>query len=246
MLQYQDYRMISTFLDENPDFQDIVNKLIDHQKTAISTVTHEFRNSLALIDSSMQYIQKKHPEVSSFPFWKETVAEINYLERLTHAFSKEKFGDFVTLKQMKISSVIDSVHAAVRPLERTHNLSFSLSVQEPLPMIMGDEIKLRQMLLNLIRNACQAMDYCGRVYITCRCIGSEIEIRVQDTGCGLDPEIADRIFEPFISNKSDGTGLGLAITKDIVEAHGGEISVDSRPMDGCTFIIRIPIIKDNL
>jgi signal transduction histidine kinase len=238
--------MLSTFLDENPNFQEIVNKLIDHQKTAISTITHEFRNSLALIDSSMQYIQKKHPEVPSFPFWKETMAEINYLERLTHAFSKEKFGDFVTLQQMNISSVIDSVYAAVRPLEETHDLSFSFSIQKSLPMIMGDEIKLRQLLLNLIRNACQAMDYCGCICVTCDCIGPEIELRVQDTGGGLAPEIADRIFEPFISNKSDGTGLGLAISKDIVTAHGGKISVDSRPMDGCTFIIQIPIIKENL
>jgi signal transduction histidine kinase len=237
--------MISTFLDENPDFREIVNKLIDHQKTAISTVTHEFRNSLALIDSSMQYIQKKHPEVPSFLFWKETMAEINYLERLTHAFSKEKFGDFVTLKRMHFETVMNSVQAAIRPLEETHDLSFSFSIQKSLPMIMGDEIKLRQLLLNLIRNACQAMDYCGCVYVTCGCIGSEIEIRIRDTGGGLAPEIENRIFEPFISNKSDGTGLGLAISKDIAEAHGGKISVESRPTDGCTFIIRIPTIKDN-
>ncbi|MBN1845434.1 MAG: ATP-binding protein [Sedimentisphaerales bacterium] len=109
--------------------------------------------------------------------------------------------------------------------------------------------QLEQVLLNLIINARQAMqDAGGRLEIEARAESeNQILIRISDTGCGIDPDHLDHVFEPFFSTKTQqedidrrGTGLGLAICKDLIEAHGGAISVTSTPGEGTQFCIRLP------
>ena len=120
---------------------------------------------------------------------------------------------------------------------------------QPLPL---DPVRMRQVFLNLILNAIQAMEGCGTLRI---CVGpanlpgpagerSESGVlqmvEIQDTGCGIPPSRLFEIFEPFFTTRSDGTGLGLTITKRIVEAHGGTIQVDSMEGTGTTFRVFLP------
>ena len=113
----------------------------------------------------------------------------------------------------------------------------------PLPQIVCTPSQLNQIFLNLIINASQAIEGEGRITVSTRREGAFVRIDVADTGTGIPPEIAERIFEPYFTTKPEGvgTGLGLNIARDIARAHGGDITVDSQPGHGAMFTVLLPI-----
>jgi len=102
--------------------------------------------------------------------------------------------------------------------------------------------QLKQVFLNLVVNAAQAMEEGGTVRVSVRAEDGSVVVSVRDDGCGIPPELIDRIFDPFFTTKrvGEGTGLGLGIAHQIVESHGGEIEVDSAPGRGTVFRVRLP------
>jgi signal transduction histidine kinase len=106
--------------------------------------------------------------------------------------------------------------------------------------LRGDRQQLRQVLLNLLTNAYAAMDAPGVLAIEAVPDADGVEIRVSDSGVGMDEETVNHIFDPFYTRKAKGIGLGLAVTRRIVEAHGGTIAARSRPGAGTTFVIGLP------
>jgi signal transduction histidine kinase len=102
-------------------------------------------------------------------------------------------------------------------------------------------------MFNLARNAIEAMAEVPvdrrRLTLQTRRPNQEVEIRVSDTGPGLDTEVADRIFEPFVTTKTQGLGLGLSISSGIVAAHGGQLTVDSVSGEGATFSFKLPLAE---
>lgn len=106
-------------------------------------------------------------------------------------------------------------------------------------LVLVDRIQVQQVLLNLIRNAIEAMEGCPRreLVVSTRALPEDglVEIRVSDTGCGIASEIAAQLFQPFVTTKPHGMGVGLSICRTIVESHGGKISVESEPGRGTTF-----------
>jgi signal transduction histidine kinase len=114
-----------------------------------------------------------------------------------------------------------------------------------LPRITCAPSQLNQVFLNLFTNAAQAMEAQGRLHIKSWHAGDDIHVSVADNGKGIPEEIISRIFDPFFTTKpvGEGTGLGLAITHQIIQQHGGEISVESRIGEGTHFHIRLPIVS---
>ena len=115
-----------------------------------------------------------------------------------------------------------------------------------LPGIEGNSVQLQQVLLNLTRNAVDAMKGTrGRireiVITTRQSDQSSVEFEVRDTGPGISPNLADAIFHPFFTTKSDGLGVGLAISRSIVEAHEGTLSYMDNPAGGAVFVVRLPV-----
>ena len=107
--------------------------------------------------------------------------------------------------------------------------------------IHADHQQLRQVLLNLLTNSYQAMSGEGVVTIQGKRRGSALELRVSDTGTGMDEDTANHVFDAFFTRKAKGIGLGLAVTKRIVEAHGGTIAAESQVGVGTTFVVSIPL-----
>jgi signal transduction histidine kinase len=140
-----------------------------------------------------------------------------------------------------ISECVDSVSS----LAKTKKLELSANVSPEVGRVFADGPKLKQVLLNLLGNAIKFTES-GSVRVTAERQGAELRISVRDTGIGVPPEDAERIFESFqqgqsgISGKYQGTGLGLAISRRLVEMHGGRISVKSIPGQGSTFTFTIP------
>jgi len=129
---------------------------------------------------------------------------------------------------------------------RYHNLPVKLELTEPLPETLGDQVLLEQVVLNLVRNAIDAMQSVdpGKRKLTIRTavVGrGALEVAVSDTGTGIADDIIGQIFEPFVTTKTDGMGMGLAITQSIVAAHGGKLSVQSNRGPGVTFRFTLPV-----
>jgi two-component system NtrC family sensor kinase len=106
--------------------------------------------------------------------------------------------------------------------------------------IDGHPQKLRQVVLNLVKNAAEAAGQGGRVDVAIEAVAGGVNVVVRDTGPGIPAETRARLFEPFFTTKPRGTGLGLAVSQGIVHAHGGEISVETRPGSGSRFAVRLP------
>ena len=113
-------------------------------------------------------------------------------------------------------------------------------------VVSGDHVQVQQVLLNLLRNAVEAMQGCDRreLEISASRTGDEAEIRVGDTGAGLPGEFRDRLFEPFVTTKPEGLGVGLSICRGIVERHGGRIWAEDRAGGGTEFVLRLPLSAD--
>ena len=124
-------------------------------------------------------------------------------------------------------------------------VTVSTELQENLPVIMVDPIQLQQVILNLTKNAIEAMAAGPGTIKTLRLLttqnGNSVALSVQDSGPGIAPENETNVFDPFYTTKSSGLGLGLAICRRIIEDHGGDLRLTKTGSNGCTFEITLPM-----
>ncbi|WP_271995489.1 ATP-binding protein [Nannocystis radixulma] len=154
-------------------------------------------------------------------------------------FSRQREGG--KRRPVDLSKLIDRVIGIGEYQWRMHNVRI-LRSGLPEAVIVGDADQLEQVLLNLLSNAVDAMPRGGRIRIRLDREEARVAVEIADEGCGIAPEILDRIFDPFFSTKDigKGTGLGLAISYGIIKDHGGDILVRSQPGLGTTFTIHLP------
>jgi C4-dicarboxylate-specific signal transduction histidine kinase len=125
---------------------------------------------------------------------------------------------------------------------RKARVVLSTEVDADLPLIAFDRVQIQQVLINLMRNASEAMEAVSgprKMNVRAQRAGDAVAVRVSDRGMGFDEP--DRIFEPFFTTKAHGMGMGLAISRSIVESHGGRLSVEKNEDDGTTFVFTLPI-----
>ena len=152
-----------------------------------------------------------------------------------------------TRARASLNEVIEDVVALSRHLIHTSGVDLKLELDKSLPWVSVDENQMKQVLLNLVHNALQAMPDGGEMIITTESISREdrdwVAVSVRDTGVGIPQLEQSRIFEPFFTTKGDkgGTGLGLSVTYGIVTDHGGQIDVQSQPGEGSKFTVRLPL-----
>ena len=140
--------------------------------------------------------------------------------------------------------MIGALEDFVRPELEEHGIRLVVKIQPFLPQLLIDVNYLRQALLNIVKNAMNAMEDGGRLDIDVWSDGDYVKISVKDTGCGIDQEHIGKIFEPYFTTKASGTGLGLTVVYKIVKEHDGDISVSSEVGKGTTFTISLPVPSD--
>jgi signal transduction histidine kinase len=140
--------------------------------------------------------------------------------------------------------VVDLVVQLLHHRLTSNNVRISVERQQPLPEIQADPEQLKEVLVNLVVNACEAMSAGGDIRITEALehidARQQAVIRVRDQGPGVPEALKDRVFQPFFTTKEEGTGLGLSIAARIIAEHGGWLSLDSREGRGTTFTISLP------
>ena len=224
-----------------------------HKSQFVANMSHELRTPLAAILGYAELIQEGFygplPE-KSMDVLTRIRANGKHLLGLINSvldIAKVEAGQFsLNLAEYALDNVVETVRVATESLAETKKLSLKTDVARPLPIGVGDEQRLTQVLLNLVGNAIKFTDS-GEVRITAKAVDGHFAVGVTDTGPGIPLEEQKRVFEQFhqVDNSTTrakgGTGLGLAIAKQIVEMHGGRIWVKSTLGQGATFQMELPI-----
>ncbi len=206
----------------------------------IAKITHEIRNPLTLISSSLQIIENTHPEVRDFQFWSQTLEDVEYLNQLLDDLAAYSDDRRFFMCEVDLKEVFQSLEESLRPYIIANKKNLFVHLPTKLPPVFGNPIKLKQAFLNLLKNAFESTGENGCVSLSARKYLDQIIIRLSDDGCGISPEAMDTLFLPFSTHKVNGTGLGLAITHKIIKAHYGNIDVSSSPGRGTTFTVTLP------
>jgi len=205
-----------------------------------SSVAHEIRNPLGVIKNSCYYLRMKLKDSVN----QKVVKHLNIIDREVNSANLivNDLLDFARKKTPVLKEV--NIHElALSALAKTaipNNIQVVTSFDETPQMLLDGE-QIRRVLLNIIQNAVQAMPEGGRITLRIGVEEGGVLVSVEDTGVGIPEENLSRLFTPLFSTKSNGVGLGLTISKQIVEAHGGEIILETEVDKGSTFTIRLPL-----
>ncbi|MDE3057209.1 MAG: response regulator [Bacteroidota bacterium] len=149
-------------------------------------------------------------------------------------------------RNIPLRNFLDALRSSLQPQLEAKHLTLELAIADDLDDIVADDVRLKQILLNLITNAIKFSYAEGKIILAVRRVENNIEFSVQDFGTGIRPEEKEKLFQPFHQTsaliKREGTGLGLSITKKLVELHGGAIFVVSEWQQGSTFFVRLPMM----
>ena len=208
-------------------------------------VTHEIRNPLSAIGLNVELLEEelaqddKHAEAKVL--LGAIAREVGRLENLSEEYLRLARLPSPRMEEGSVSAlVLDVAQFTKKEMERAQCV-IALHVAPSVPAAMFDESQIRQAILNLLRNAREAMQDGGTIDVSVLALGMSVIIKLEDRGSGIPDDIRARVFDPFFSTKGEGTGLGLAITRRIVEAHGGAITCEPREGGGTTFAINLPI-----
>jgi two-component system, LuxR family, sensor kinase FixL len=148
-------------------------------------------------------------------------------------------------RMQSLNKLVEEALALALVGARQRGVRTSLELDHTLPPVLVDHVQIQQVVLNLVRNAVEAMEQVQRRELTIgtRAIAEQgmAEVIVADTGPGIAPELADRLFQPFVTTKATGMGLGLSICREIVEAHHGRLTAAPGSSGGTVFRVTLPI-----
>jgi signal transduction histidine kinase len=213
-------------------------------------VTHEIRNPLSAMGLNVEMLEEEIGKMAEGNGGeraevKNLIAaiqrEVQRLEHLSEEYLRVARLPQPRMEAEDVAAAVREIVAFARPEIELSGCTVELRVEEELRPALFDEAQLRQALLNLLRNAREAMPGGGPIGVRVAAEGMSVVIDVDDRGGGIPDEIRARVFDPFFSTKGEGTGLGLAITRHIVEAHGGQVTCERRAGGGTRFRIALPI-----
>lgn len=205
----------------------------------LSKFSHEIRNPLTTLYSTIQFIEIKHPEVRNFEHWSSLTHDIEFMNHLLDELSDFSKSERLSLETFDLRPVLLELTSAFSASIQSSNVQFSVKLEPYIYQITGDKTKLQEVFLNLLKNAYEASLPDKTVSIHAKQENNRLQIAISDTGCGISKEQLPTIFEPFVTYKKQGTGLGLAICDHIIKAHGGTITVESTPGVGTTFLVTL-------
>jgi ammonium transporter, Amt family len=259
-LMYEELKRFSGQLEDRvkratADLEETQRQLFQSEKLAAlgklsAGIAHEIRNPLTsikiLIHSLVDETTTKESRDKDLSVIESEIGRVNKIIKQFLDFARPRPP---SLELTEPCRVIDETLALVKYEMESQGISVERKYAADLPWVPMDREQMKQVFLNLLLNAIQAMDQGGRVTIAASVRnhdsggpgGSFAEIAFQDSGPGISEDMPGRIFEPFFSTKEEGIGLGLPIAQRIVEEHGGKIRLESKRGKGTTFFITIPV-----
>ncbi len=236
----------------------LTGQLIQSQKLAAvgelsAGIAHEINNPIAIIAQETEWAQHLVGEAEKAcpgaeftevrDSLREIRAQVDRCKNITH-----KLLDFArkrapVLQEVDVAKLVDDMARLVDKEASYKNVTLVRTLPPDLPKLRTDPPLLRQVVLNLLNNALQAVEPGGRIEAAARAEGDTLEILISDNGCGIPPENMEKLFNPFFTTKppGQGTGLGLSLCHNLVEGMKGQICVESVVGRGSTFTVRLPL-----
>ena len=218
-----------------------------------SGIAHEINNPLTTISACIEFMEGQKTELRGIGLKGKKI--IKYVQLIREETDRatgivSDLLDFssarsTSVRRFKICEVVRSTVALLRVQNRFSKYELLETIADDLPETEGDRERIRQVVVNLLTNAIEAMPEGGTVSVSLKWDKENAEsvLNVSDNGTGIPLEIQDKIFQPFFTTKIEdrGTGLGLSIVHNIVSEHKGSVEVESSPVVGSSFTVRLPL-----
>jgi len=243
---------------------DVNEKKMEAYATLTDKVIHEINNPIAIIKNYLETLRMKlpdkHPVQKELSVVGEEITRVSLLVEELSSFSRPKIGGFESIDINNLCTGI--LELLKKSMLMPRQIHANISIAPEIPKIETDGNSLKQVLINLIKNAAEAMENGGKIDVQTRFLpGSAkifidekkklpgtIEIRIKDNGPGIKPEIMEKLFEPYNSSKKTGknSGLGLAVVHSIVKELNGRITCDSKKGLGTCFVVSLPTTSNKV
>jgi signal transduction histidine kinase len=214
------------------------------QKGTYSFAAHEMKNIGISIHGFAKLIRRKAgPSEDVSRFLGIIERESQRIERLAKGMLHVSKNAELKREKFDPKNLLEDVITITQEMASGKGIEFQGRIEKNLSPVWLDSDRMKEVLVNLAQNAIQATPPGGRVTLKASGNAEHVKIQVTDTGHGIPPADLDKIFFPFFTTKPDGNGIGLAVCKEIVEAHGGKIEVDSKEKVGTLFTITLPVMN---
>ncbi len=215
-------------------------------------LAHEIRNPLVAIRTFTQLLPERYDDAEFREgFQGLALKEVDRICGLINDLLSFARPSRPNVVEENMNDVIDGITRILETEAKEKGVEITRDFREGLPRVWIDREQMKQVFMNLILNAIQAMREGGSMYISTRPFpknqagqaGQFVQVEIRDTGVGIPEENLEHIFDPFFTNKDEGSGLGLSISHQIVQEHGGYVTVESKVGKGTAFFINIPVGK---
>ncbi len=241
---------------QNEKSQQDFSRLEDLSKLT-GELAHELKNPLSSIKVNLKLIGEELESIASqgqqagYSLTRAqrklsvVTQETERLERILDGFLRYVGKGRLSLGEVDINELIGDMVDFYMPQAQSRSVTIRHFLSKEPLVCKADFAMLKQVVLNLFINAQQAMPQGGELMVRTQKSGSNAQMQISDTGCGIEPEKLKKLFTPFVSSKTNGSGLGLAMVKRIIDQHNGSIAVASEQDKGTSFTIEIPL-KQNV
>jgi signal transduction histidine kinase len=210
-------------------------------------VAHEIRNPLNAIGMGLQRLKKEF--LPEDPLKKEEYIgfadliskEIRRVNEIVEQFLNLSRPFQLNRRMSSLEELLKSVSALFQEEAHTHGITIQTEIRPGLPWMNVDPERLTQALINIMKNGIQAMDHGGKLRIESRALKDRVEVVISDTGAGIPVEQIEKVFNYYYTTREQGIGLGLPIAHRIIEAHGGQLSLESQVGSGTTVTVTLPV-----
>jgi signal transduction histidine kinase len=210
--------------------------------TLAAGMAHEIKGPLTGLMAYTEFLPERHQDKEFVEdchrVFTQELKRIHGFVQDVLSFAKPKPPKF---EPIDIGSLISSTVNLLSGELLKHRVQWAINCQHNGSTVQADSNQLRQVLINLIQNACEAMPQGGSLTIATQANNGHLELTISDTGEGMPKELLPKIFDPFVTTKDSGNGLGLAMVRSIIQSHRGTIHADSTPNLGTTFTVRLPL-----
>jgi len=208
-----------------------------------AAVAHEIRNPLSAVSMGLQRLRAEFEPAEREEYQRMVdlvQREVRRLNAIVEEFLSLARPIQLRPEPISLPALLDEIRRLVEPQAGRAGVVVEQTIPDLLPDLWADRDRIKQVLLNLVLNAIEAMPSGGTLTLGAAASGTALTLTVTDTGGGIPPELLPRVFEPYVTTKTQGLGLGLAIARRIVEAHGGRVEAESGAAQGTRFRVTLP------
>lgn len=245
--QQLNHRLETEIAQRTAELRMVQTRLVEYERLAaigefVATIVHEIRNPLTTVQMGLDYFTKLDLPQPAQTRLELAIAEMHHLGNLLQEILSYSKPQVLQLSQIEIDAFIQDLLITLRSLPAAQGRLIKYTAYHSPVQILADPGKLKQVFINLVRNACEAVEPGETIHCSVTInAANQVCIAIQNGGAPIPVEILPQLTQPFYSTKAEGTGLGLAIVKRIVETHGGVLFIESSEKTGTVCTVQLPL-----